>query len=1449
MIKDFPRSLRLTATLLVALVVLLAFAGSAGASLGRVVAIGDSLASGMGLGSALPMVNPACGRTTGSYPERAAAKLTPSTFVDVTCNGGHSGVYEYSWTGLPQAPNNNGATIPPQYDALTSDTAAVILGTGGNEAYFGEVVKACTGSDANVNAFYHGGSYTNSCAAYDYSNATHNLLAVRVNNSKTLVANVLNEIHQRSPSAKIFLIGVPRVARPDGVGCMFPGMFMPQADGPVYATWEDGLRSAMISDVNAFNSSTPGNYARFVDAQAISGISHTMCESDWNNRWMNNWVPPTGVPNWGLELHNTPTGAEMISRAIVDSFHAAGLDTGSQAVNPTNPVVTITAPANNSITKNASTTLTFTATDNVAVASCTRVSPASIALSPGVNTITVSCQDHAGNTGQASVSVTRDNTPPSITIDSPQNGANTTASSIALNYSASDNSGAPSCSPATGSNRPLTVGANTLTVSCTDGAGNAASASVVVNRGSVPVVAISSPANGFEATTQTVNVAFTVGGVAAIPNGTTCTVAGNASSSANSNAVTLVAGSNQITVGCSNQFGPSVPVSVNVIGSPPSDVAITSPAADAVTTAQTVNVAYLVSGSSTIPNGTTCTVNGDASSSTTTNPVALTLGSNTITVTCTGAFGAKSSAVNITRGNPPAVAITAPTDGLTTSASAVNVSYTVNGASSIPGGTTCTVGGAASVSATTNSFGLSPGANTITVVCTSVFGTSTPVSVSATRGTPPAVAISSPADGANTTADTINVAFTVGGGASIPVGTSCSVNGAASSSATSNSVALATGSNTITVSCTNSFGTSSSPTINVNRGAVPLVVITAPANNSNTAASSINVAFTVNGQVTIPGGTSCNVDGNPSSTTTNAATLVNGSNTIAVVCSNAFGASAAANVTVNRGPVPAVAITAPADQTNTTASSINIAFTVDGAASIPNGTSCTVNDAGSSTPSSNSQPLVLGANTFTVKCSNPFGQSTPVSVTVNRGTPPVVAILSPADGTETTANSVNVAYTVNGGATIPNGTICKVGAVTSTSTTTNAVSTATLGDHTITVSCTNAFGVGSQSVVVTRGNGPTVAITPASSPTSASSVDLSFTVNGGNSIPVGVSCTLNGAAITSTTVPGVSLQLDTVNVLTVACTNNLGTDSKSITVERLAPAAVTITAPDADLHTADATSEVTFTVTGSGPPDCTVNSVAATGSAIVTLDYGSNLVTVTCTNRLGADTKTITIVHGPTPVVSIYAQLHTDTPAKLVNATYVVDGNNQSLPPGISCTVNGRPSASPTDNPVELTPGTNSVIVRCTNSYGTSAATVFVTYLPPAVEPAVPAEPGTPAAVEPNPAPSKVALKLSGKRTFRPARRGGMLLKQGARGGIGLRITVDAPAKVKLTIERLGSSKKSKRAKFAGKATLELPAGTSTARLSGRVGKHRLKPGRYRVKVSVAGTKLHATSRIFRVTR
>jgi hypothetical protein len=100
-------------------------------------------------------------------------------------------------------------------------------------------------------------------------------------------------------------------------------------------------------------------------------------------------------------------------------------------------------------------------------------------------------------TTSAQLTVTVDDTlDPVVTIQSPLNGSSTTAASTIVNYTVSDNAdSAPECTVANGASVALTLGANTITVSCADDSGNSASATASVTR----TAAVSPPDNSVPA--------------------------------------------------------------------------------------------------------------------------------------------------------------------------------------------------------------------------------------------------------------------------------------------------------------------------------------------------------------------------------------------------------------------------------------------------------------------------------------------------------------------------------------------------------------------------------------------------------------------------------------------------------------------------------------------------------------------------------------------------------------------------------------------------------------------------------------------------------------------------------------------------------------------------------------------------------------------------------------
>lgn len=373
-----------------------------------------------------------------------------------------------------------------------------------------------------------------------------------------------------------------------------------------------------------------------------------------------------------------------------------------------------------------------------------------------------------------------DTTPPVVTITSPPDGYDTTDPSVEVDFTVTDFGGGVTCDLTSGDSVPLDFGSNTITVSCTDGAGNTGTDSVNVTRidDTPPVVTITTPANGTITASSTVTLHYTV----ADDTATVCNLADGAS-------VSLSAGANSITVVCTDEFGNVGFDSVSVIRDNNAPVVtIVSPADGTITNAATLPLNYSVINDY---GSVSCDLSDGSS-------VALSEGANTITVSCTDQAGnVGTDSVTVTRDSiPPALTITSPTDGSTTTAAAATLHYLVSDATTVD----CAPEDG-------DTIPLSFGANTITVTCTDAAGNTSTESVQVTRTstTPPVVTITSPAPGAIVTAGSVPLTYN----AASQDGT---VNCTPASGA---SIPLATGTNTLTVNCVDNFGNSASASVTV----------------------------------------------------------------------------------------------------------------------------------------------------------------------------------------------------------------------------------------------------------------------------------------------------------------------------------------------------------------------------------------------------------------------------------------------------------------------------------------------------------------------------------------------------------------------------------------------------------------------------------------------------------
>ncbi len=280
-----------------------AAAGDAGASVGRMVALGDSSASGPSLGPKYPGSPPECERTTGGYPALVAQRVVYGEFVNETCSGATTSSLFAGYT-FP----GSGVRARAQLDALNGTERAVLISVGDNDAGFGEVTNNC---------LYHGGSNANVCTQTYVSGGVNSLIA-RGQSIATNVGKSIDAIKNKSKKAKVFLVGYPDIAPTNVSGCAGL-MWLTQTDAPVFEQWE-----VAVNDTLRETARSHGAY--FVDAYSQSG-AHTGCASPAEQRWTNPVVGGTS----GIGLHPSAAGADAVANMVTDAMRGAGLYLGSEA--------------------------------------------------------------------------------------------------------------------------------------------------------------------------------------------------------------------------------------------------------------------------------------------------------------------------------------------------------------------------------------------------------------------------------------------------------------------------------------------------------------------------------------------------------------------------------------------------------------------------------------------------------------------------------------------------------------------------------------------------------------------------------------------------------------------------------------------------------------------------------------------------------------------------------------------------------------------------------------------------------------------------------------------------------------------------------------------------------------------------------------------------------------
>jgi len=595
--------------------------------------------------------------------------------------------------------------------------------------------------------------------------------------------------------------------------------------------------------------------------------------------------------------------------------------------------------------------------------------------------------------------------------------------------------------------------------------------------------------------------------------------------------------------------------------------------------------------------------------------IALMEGSNSVVATAENALGSATAQVLIVLDTiAPVVTLTSPVDGTFTSSTLVMVEGTVTDASPIAsfeinGTVVALIDGAFSTTLTI-AIEMTTTIEAIAIDAAGNLGSSSAV---VSHGIPPTIGIVNPLEGSFT-----NVASQVVSGGvtgTIPLAVTVDAEtGAVVGSGFTATVVLVEGANTLTATVSSPFGTASDQVTATLDSAPPVVVITSPANGTQTTDDTVVIEGTV-------------VDDNPIAQFDidgQVVALVNGAFSIALAlpanASTSFSATAvdvagnsgSAAVTVERGEAPTIQIESPTDGALLGETPVTLSGTVTGSAPV------TVTVGGLSTTAvagsySLAIPLVEGPNALSATATNAFGNAaTNVSVTLDT-TPPVVLIGAPVESQEFESSPI----TVSGG-------VVDASPITSLILNGTAIAPANSfmesvalveGGNGIVVEATDSVGnIGSATANVTLAVAEPLEIEILTPPTGVLVSTETITVAGSVSDPTaavnvnGVFATVTGAQWVATVVPLV----DGSNAVIATAVRGAESVNDSIAVVYNAPPVVSILSPEPGSVLSGATTDVEGVVDD-------VTALVSVNGVVATVDSGGRFVAVGVPLEVGSN--------------------------------------------------------------------------------------------------------------------------------------------------------------------------------------------------------------------------------------
>ncbi len=240
-----------------------------------------------------------CAQSHRNYPKLLAAALQVPTFRDATCGSAKTDDFYAPQTDLP-----TGETNPAQFDRLTPTTDLVTVGIGGNDAGFAGAAMDCLSPDPR-----------GARCKEKYTAGGRDRLAEAIEAAEPEVVAALQEIHRRSPQARVlvldYLAGIPPT------GC-YPVVPVSDSDmAYLYATF--AKLNAMVERAAAAGG------AEFVDTYTPS-IGHHVCALPTERYVEGLGVLSVNGPAVAVPAHPNSAGAASQFRTTLAAVRAGSPD-------------------------------------------------------------------------------------------------------------------------------------------------------------------------------------------------------------------------------------------------------------------------------------------------------------------------------------------------------------------------------------------------------------------------------------------------------------------------------------------------------------------------------------------------------------------------------------------------------------------------------------------------------------------------------------------------------------------------------------------------------------------------------------------------------------------------------------------------------------------------------------------------------------------------------------------------------------------------------------------------------------------------------------------------------------------------------------------------------------------------------------------------------------------